>query len=1569
MSFEITIQRQVEGFWPVVVEQDRPGSLLPLRTEGRLVLDPLEVTSQPSPREAGTLLGRALFQEAVRDAFIEARTSGELRVLLQVEDAALRALGWQRLCAPRSGGRWDHLALDVATPFALHLPSLADRRFPAIGRRDLRALVVVASPEGLGEYELEPFAAAAAAEAVRSALGEIPCELLARVPGAVGPPTLDALCARLAETRPTLLHVVAHGTFRRRDGETLLFLEGEEGLDRVEGTRLLERLGRLGAGLPHLMFLATCESADPRAEAALGGLGQRLVRELGLPAVVAMSEKVSLETATALAAAFYRRLREDGHPDRALATATAGLAERHDVTVPALYSRLGDRPLWSDDAARELTPGEISAGLAELERLVAEHAPVAVGELGEHTAVLRALGGADPAALTAERATERAAALAGVQRLCEEVCELSFHALALGQTPPAVETWCPFRGLAFFRAEDRALFFGREQLVARLDARLAEHPFLALLGSSGSGKSSLALAGLVPAVERRRPGLRWVRTTPGAEPLARLEAALSPTVPELLVVDQLEEIFTLGADEATRRAFFSRLLTLAPVTAVVVALRADFWGECAPYPELRAAMQQHQELVAPMDATELRRAIELQARQAGLRFEADLAQTLIEDVAGEPGAMPLLQHALLELWRRRRGRWLRAAEYRALGGVAQAIAETAETIYRELPETERLRLRELCLRLTRLDPNTAIGGFRDTRRRLRFSELVPVGIDGTEIRKLVERLAEARLLVVSAAPDGDDDEVELAHESLTRRWQRLRGWLEDDRELLRRREVLREATREWHEAPEPMQASLLVHRGARLEELAELAASGRLELNAEERGYLDACLAARDAEREREEAARRRELEAARVAVRERRLGLARQLAAQSLVRRDERLDLALLLALEAGRRQRAEGVAPSAEVEGALLAAVVHNPPLEVFLRGHQGSVNTVLWSPDGQTLATGSADGTVVIWNAATHREHARLGGEGEPGSVRGVRTLALSPDARTLAVGRRSGAIDLWDTATFALTGSLESEGGAAETIAWSPDGKTLAVARRLKGIELWDVDTKSCRRLGELGFAPIVVAWSPDGRLLAAGGEGPVVMIWDTASGELCQRFELAADDKTAALAWSPDGRWLAGGGMDLRPKLWDVAAGKPLAELPLVHANAVMSLAWSLDGTTLVSGGADGKIVLWRPPAGGEIATAGLQGWMQLEGHDGWVLALAWRPDGQALLSGGSDGAAIVWRPGAGQPLGWVLGRHEQGVWGVAWSPDGQTLATGSQDQTILLWDVTARTARARLTGHEANLWRLAWSLDGQALASAAFDGTAGVWETATGALRHRLTGHQGPVLSVAWSPDGAMLASGGKDRVVLVWNARDGQLLHRVEGQHDDSVLSLAWSPDGATLASGDGDAVIRLWDVASWQLRGKLEGHKGFGVWALLWSRDGRVLVSGSGDTTIRFWDVAAGKALGEPLTGHGNGIFGLAWSPDQSRLASVGSDQKILLWDVATRTAIGRLTSGAPYALTSDLAWSPDGKLLATGGSENQVVLWNADPEGWRERACRRANRNLTREEWQRFVGGDLEWEPTCA
>jgi tetratricopeptide (TPR) repeat protein len=847
-AFEITIQRRLGNSWPVVVEYSSPSTSLQQRAEGRLALD-LDHMNAVTAEDYGQTLGKALFREQIAVALKRAQPADNelLHVLLFVEADDLKPLRWERLCVPVDDQNWSPIALQQLLPFSLYLPTTIDRQFPPFGRHDLKALIVVSNPSDLAKYNLMQFDAAGAIEGIRGALGEsIPSSVLGPVAGASGPASLDVLCERITADPCTIVHVIAHGRYIAGMKEPLLYLSNPDNTtDPTKASDLVNRLSKLQK-LPQLAFLCSCELAAPEAESALGGLAQRLVRELGMPAVIAMTDRVSVATATDLSSAFYPRLRQHGEVDSALSESYAGLANRPGVVVPVpvLFTRLGRRPLFSDTLDRELTRAEIARGLVRLRGLLPERSPILFKKFEEWAAVVDDTNVLDPKEHSAEVLRDRDRAVAAINEMCGEVVEVSFKACAIGSALPSYDARCPFAGLYPFTRENREFFFGREPLIEQLRRRLEDSPFLAVLGSSGSGKSSVVVAGLLPRLCPGPDCSGSVVMTPGDDPTARLDAALAAadTMPLVLVVDQFEELFTLCTSETRRKLFFSSLFKLLPKVKIVITMRADFLGECADYQQLRESMQTHQELIPPMNEEELRRAMESQAQVVKLRFEANLANQILDDVRQEPGAMPLLQHALRELWKRRHGRWLKADEYAdkdKLGGVTLAISRSADALFAGATPAERERMRFIFERLARIDTDTPEPEKRrDTRRRESLDGLTPDGGDPEFTRQLVTKLADARLVVTSHAPDTGSVEVEVAHEALIRYWGRLRQWLDEARDTERVVTSIRDGAAVYTKRSGTSKFSL---RGRDLAEAVKLKQAQPPRLSRSEVKFVNAC--------------------------------------------------------------------------------------------------------------------------------------------------------------------------------------------------------------------------------------------------------------------------------------------------------------------------------------------------------------------------------------------------------------------------------------------------------------------------------------------------------------------------------------------------------------------------------------------------------------------------------------------------------------------------------------------------------------------------------------------------------
>jgi len=798
------------------------------------------------------------------------------------------------------------------------------------------------------------------------------------------------------------------------------------------------------------------------------------------------------------------------------------------------------------------------------------------------------------------------------------------------------EVACPYVGLRAFELGDAALFFGREALVEDAVARLSRRRFVAVVGASGAGKSSFVRAGILAGLRAttRRHDPRVVLLTPGSRPLHALATAVEPAPgsdladgrpPELsrlaregggrelvVVVDQLEELFTLCADEAERVRFVDVLLDAwrqpASPVMLIVALRADCYGRVAAYPELAALIVAEQTLIGPLGARDLRRAIELPAAQSGLVLQDGLVETLLEDLAGEPGALPLMSHALLETWKRRRRLMLTIGGYRAAGGVRGAIAETAERTLLALPADDRAIVRSIFLRLTDVREDSPPAG-----RRVERGELIAgLGPDGSADRVL-ELLADARLVTLDAGS------VAVAHEAVIRHWPRLRGWIDSDRTGLRIRRRLIDAAREWDSLDREPGA---LYRGSRLAMAREWASDHAGDLGRREQDFLSASTAG---ERRELDDARRRgrrlgalacamaglaaavaliaawAIEQRAAAQREARATTSLTLAAAASKLLDSRPDAGLLLAFEAYRaspraearssvvdallaargrdavevlRGRPDGDRAIALGDEGTLAAAGPGHAIRVWdidrrvtlpppLVGHAGSVTSLAFSPDRRRLASASTDRTIRLWNAVGHEQ------VGPPltGGASVARGLAFLRDGGTLVAAGSDGTIRLWDLRTLEARGPPLALSDFVVAFA----GREPALASGL------DVPPEAF----EPGGDAVAAALAPDLRTVAIGAADGTIRLRDARTLKPIGVALASGGAPGASVAFSDDGRLLVAGAADGTARLWDVASHKQLGQPLAGRGASATSVRFSPDGRSFAAMDARGTIRLWR----------------------------------------------------------------------------------------------------------------------------------------------------------------------------------------------------------------------------------------------------------------------------------------------------------------------------------------------------------------------------------------------------
>jgi WD40 repeat protein/transcriptional regulator with XRE-family HTH domain len=1131
----------------------------------------------------------------------------------------------------------------------------------------------------------------------------------------------------------------------------------------------------------------------------------------------------------------------------------------------------------------------------------------------------------------------------------------------------------PYKGLPFFDESDADLFFGREVLTARLVDRVTDLAidssthFLAIVGASGSGKSSLVRAGLAVALKRK--GWDTHVFTPTANPLKILDTQTNSSYlyPSsgcvLLLVDQFEEIFTLCSSETERMAFIERLLFLAqhPSTkgAVLIALRADFYSHCAQYPLLRQAVATEQEYIGQMTVEELRRAIEEPAKRGGWEFEPGLVEVLLNDIGAdgaqgpEPGALPLLSHALLATWEHRRGRLMTLDGYHAAGGVRHAIAETAENVFTDqLNQKQQELAHDVFLRLTELGEGT-----EDTRRRAALNELVRQSEEAAQLRAVLNTLAEARLITLN------EDSAEVAHEALIREWQRLHEWLTHDREGLRLHRRLTETAREW-EALGQDTGSL--YRGARLAQANEWSLENQNRLNENERSFLKASVEQEQRDALEREAQRQHELEAAqklaetehRSATRLRRrnqvimavaavalilatlAGLfgiqsetnfaraeAQRLAAEanSLYKSSGSSELIALLALRSIHQQF------SPQGDEALTNAAMLSYPLRIF-EGHTKVVWGAAFSPDGKYVLTGSEDGTARLWDRQTGQEIRQFNCPDL------VYQAAFSPDGQTILTNCGDTSIRLWDPQTgemlhqfspfdFADQPVFSRDGqyvlaGSRNAVVWkwdlktgqlvqridlplsarsrlfvSPDGKVvLTQAFSDNIVRLWSLG----ETITEVQSLPIddtifsfSVAFSSDNKYILIGDSGGMVLVWDMVSGQVVQRLK-GHTSAVTGITFSPDGASALTGSADKTVRLWDWRTGTEL--LRLSQPSQVFASAFSVDGRYVLAGANDGTVRLWDIRSLPELPV--------FEGHAAIVSAIAFSPDGKLLATGGNDGMRL-WEVGSGQLIrtfpdaGYIN-------YGVKFSPDGRYLVSGNWAGIATFWDInTGQKVNqfALPTSTSSGINDLAFSPDGKRILVGGFDDSifslAQVWDVATGKnALDSFVGHQmsDAVNRVAFSPDGQSMLTSHQGGLVRLWDSHAGTLVGKFIG-HTDVVNSAVFSPDGKYIATASNDKTVRLWNVKTKEEIRQFSGHTDT-VWSVVFAADGKTLATASADGTVRLWDAQSGKEL-RRFVGHTAGVENVAISPDGKHLATASDDGTARLWDVDYHTTIEYLCS----------------------------------------------------------------------
>jgi WD40 repeat protein len=1154
----------------------------------------------------------------------------------------------------------------------------------------------------------------------------------------------------------------------------------------------------------------------------------------------------------------------------------------------------------------------------------------------------------------------------------------------------------PYKGLRAFTGADAADFFGRGALIDELLDRMqemlrTEQPgrLLAVVGPSGSGKSSVLMAGLLPRLQHDAltGSAQWLYLdplVPGRHPCESLALALStqlrqrslrsiredleddaarglhllaaqiagrPGTRVVLLIDQFEEIFSPALSERERQHFIDLLVTAAreprgPVM-VLLTLRADFYDRPMQYPALSRLIEARHTPVLPMDTEDLREVIEGPAAlpDVQLIFEGNLVGDLLYETQGQAGALPLLEFTLYQLFQQRNERWLTLEAYQRIGGVKGALVRHAERAYAALPSAEhRYMARAIFLRL--IDPGATEQD--TTRRRATLAELsLPDPRQTTIISAVADAFIAARLLLSSET--GGERSIEVSHEALIREWPRLWAWLREARsDIILQRTISADAA-DWLRHGRPVDR---LYRGTKLAEAREWAS--RNTPSSDETVFLQASAEEGQRQESEERSRQAREIALQRRVVQRQRL-LVAALSIFSIVV----IVLASIAQINAVNAGHERDIANSEALQASARALAAQANYALVQNHIDQALLLSIKADQVQDTYTTRDS-----LLNALEHSPHLLTMLQADMS----VSQVAFRSDSQTLlSLGSDIGSGDIifWNVQTRkGRPLHLDFRGGIGIIANWAlaPNGEILAGANQ-QGLWLWD--TRTGAQLAQLETsnpahdqslsAITPLAFSPDGKLLASSrcaqydsanncSQGQI-LLWNMAAQKPVSQQLFKSPSQITHLAFSPDGSTLLASTRTPGTanttgslQLWNVTSATLLTPSFAGFNGIIWDFAFSPDGSKLAASDGNSSIFLWNVATQKALAPA-----LNVQG----VQSLAFSPDGKTLAAGTATNTVQLWDTSSWLPLDAPLTGHQNGITSLAFSPDGRMLASADSSGAVLVWNTATSDSIQHIIDYTKRMYSAAYSPDGRMLAAGDSQGAVTLRDAATGRLRATLDATQNPasqqssilyggpltIESLAFSPDGHTLAAGRFDGTIFLWNTATRQPI--IHFRRDPSLLSLAFGADNRTLSASYTSGSILLWNAATGQVVRSFKRAMQFSAsaFAIALSRDGKLLAAGDNNAII-LWDTATGKQVAQ-LKGHQSTVIRVAFSPDGHTLASIDdTNSTIILWDIRTMKPLGQPFSNANPDVTADnqtgLAFSPDGKMLAAGG-EQSVTVWN--------------------------------------
>lgn len=1055
--------------------------------------------------------------------------------------------------------------------------------------------------------------------------------------------------------------------------------------------------------------------------------------------------------------------------------------------------------------------------------------------------------------------------LATTVEVIREVCQ----ALQLSEV-------CPYRSLDSFNEKDAHFFFGREDVIQRLLDSLRREPrFLAVLGPSGGGKSSVVKAGLVPALRRGEvPGSQnWdiITIRPATQPFIQLaKEGFSDSETDLvkafqarandhkditrtaLIIDQFEELL-VSVPEDVRNVFINelvRLLDSSVKITLILTMRDDFYSRLLDKSaELAGWLERGLVNIPPsLRKAELRAMIYEPAKAVGLKFDTGLVDDIIADACetdrtgdgARSTVLPLLEFALTKLWELRKDGQLTHAAYQSVGKTTGSLSQWADTTYYELSPTERKITEQIFCGLVHLgDEKEQIP---DTRRVILIDDLISER-NRSDQEKVLHRLVQSRLLSLHKDPNTGQEYVEIIHDAMLREWALLKVWINN----FRRREEIRQERR---------RTMVIIGLAVGLILVMVLAIFAWIQRNN---------------------------------AVYQAEIALSRQLVAQAESTIALRSSLQMISVLLATYSME---IHPSSEASKILLGSTNAQTIASTF---HEDGVKAVAFSKDGKRMV--SAGGlTVIVIDVESDKELARR----KHNDL--VFAATFSPDGNFIVSGGKDKEVCVWEIATQTDIHCFSKEDNPY-IITFSPDNRYFSAAGE-EFIHIWD--TKTSARVNRIrdNTGPVTsLVFSQDGKWVVAGDK-QFAHVWNVESGKEVAR--LRNEGQVNSVALDPLGKYVVTGGEDFSVRIWDIATKKET--LRMLHAGPVTSVLISPDGKLIASASRDNTIRLWNPSTGGEVIRMT---------HDNSVFTIAFSPSGNHIVSASSDKTARIWETGTGREVARMT--HDELVYAIAISADGKYVVSGGYDHRARVWRTKSNAELARMT-HDGKVYTTAFSPQGVLAASGSSDNTVRVWNVFEDQEIFRIE-HTGDVFSLAFNKDGSYLVSGG-GKSLIVTDVATGKAVMQVEHQND--IYTVAYSPDGKYVAAGGNDFTACTWLVsAGTQEPQACMPHDGK-VHSVSFSPDSKFVISVSDDKTARIWDVITGKEV--LRLSHETEVFSAAYSPDGKFIAT-GDTKYATLWDAQTGAKLTQVTHDL---IVYSVVFSPDGQRLASGGGK-AAKIWS--------------------------------------